>query len=452
VNSSPSSSEPPLRSVVATVALPGNPEGQRLWTRAFVRVFLIQVTFGFAFSTFFLLPKFLAQELGATPVQIGNVTSVSLFSAVFGVPCLWLLIDRVPRQRLLVFGTLLGAGAALGHVWVTEIGPLLYMLRALQGVAFVTTFNTSATLAVELSPPQRLSQSLGIFGVASLCTNAIAPALVEPMVHRFGWSIGFELAALSAIAAALLARGIARPAASRARAPIHWPALLDRRSITIYYASAIMGLGFGTLVTYAQPFALSLGAMAVSQLFVGYAAAAVAVRLLLGSLADRIGRRAVALASLALYGLVLLATTRLEPSWLLGIGLGLGVAHGLLYPALNALLVASTPEGARGVVMTSYNGAFNLGFAMSVVSFGAIAEIAGFPSIFLLAGLATFTGVVALAVLPTPNPPNRARARERDRSGPSTKLQRPPQSSASCKLPCIGNGSEIDEMRDDKVH
>jgi MFS family permease len=84
------------------------------------------------------------------------------------------------------------------------------------------------------------------------------------------------------------------------------------------------------------------------------------------------------------------------------LGLGLGVAHGLLYPALNALLVASTPVGARGVVMTSYNGAFNLGFAMSVVSFGAIAENAGFPSIFLLAGLATFTGVLTLALIPQP--------------------------------------------------
>lgn len=398
MSSSPTSSEPPLRSVVSNGALAaGVPES--LWTRAFLHVCLIQVTFGFAFSTFFLLPKFLAQELGATPLQIGNVTGVNVFAAVLGMPVLWLTIDRVPRHRLLVFGTLLGAGAALGHVWVTEIGPLLYVLRALQGVAFVTTFNTAATLAVELSPPQRLSQSLGFFGVASLCTNAAAPALVEPLVQRFGWSLGFEIAAVSALVACWLSGNIARKA-SAAPAPFEWCALLDRRAVTIYYASALTGLGFGTLITYAQPFALSLGASAVSQLFVGYAGAAVGVRIVLGSLADRIGRRVVALASLVLYGVVLLATARLEPSWLFGIGLGLGVAHGLLYPSLNALLVESMPVTARGVVMITYNGAFNLGFAMSVVSFGAVAEVAGYPSVFLVAGLAIFSGVAALALMP----------------------------------------------------
>ena len=403
MNSSPTSSEPPLPSAIASgafsAALPVS-----LWTPAFVRVLLLCAAYGFTYSTFFLLPKFLAQELGATALQIGNVTGINLLSAVLAVPCLWLVIDRVPRRWLLVFGSLLAAASALGYVWVSEVGPLLYVLRVLQGIAFVTSFNTAATLAVELSPRERLSQSLGYVGLASLCTNAIAPALVERVVQSYGWAVGFELAAGVALVAAPLARWIATPATrpdpASVPTPVKWLELFGRRSLTIYYASALIGLGFGTLVTYAQPFALSLGARAVSQLFVGYAVAAVSVRLLLGSLADRVGRREVALVSLVLYALVLLVTTHLRPTWLFGIGLGLGVSHGLLYPALNALALETSPPAARGVVMTSFNGAFNLGFAVSVVSFGAIAEVAGYPTIFLLAGLAVFTGVAALGLIP----------------------------------------------------
>lgn len=43
---------------------------ERLWTWEFVQVLLVQVTFGFAFSSFFLLPKYLEQALSATPRQI----------------------------------------------------------------------------------------------------------------------------------------------------------------------------------------------------------------------------------------------------------------------------------------------------------------------------------------------------------------------------------------------
>lgn len=388
---------------------------ERLWTWSFVQVLAVQVSFGFAFSSFFLLPKYLQQELAATPRQIGAVTGIGLGVAVAGVPLLGWAIDRYRRDRLLMIGTLLAAVSSYAYTWVTQVGGLLYTLRALQGLAFVTTFNTAATLAVELSPPSRLSQSLGYFGLAMLCTNAIAPAIIEPLVAQAGWNVGFLLAATSASVATLVALGLpsTTPTSESPRAA---RLLLSRRALGIFYTTVLVGLGFGTLVTFAQPFALSLGASEVRQLFIGYTLAALAVRIGLGSLADRVGRHRVALGSLALYGLVLLATTQLKADWLFYVGLGLGVAHGLLYPALNALLVESAPTGSRGLVMTSFNGAFNLGFAVSVLAFGVVAETAGFSSLFLIAGLLTLSGVVTLALIPgsgaspplTPPPPESA--------------------------------------------
>jgi hypothetical protein len=50
--------------------------------------------------------------------------------------------------------------------------------------------------------------------------------------------------------------------------------------------------------------------------------------------------------------------------------------------------------------MTAYNGAFNPGFAVSALGFGAIAERLGFRLAFLLAGSLTATGFQSRA--PTP--------------------------------------------------
>ncbi len=275
-----------------------------------------------------------------------------------------------------------------------EVGPVLYLLRAAQGAAFVLTFNTAATLATDLAPPQQLSQALGLFGVAMLCTNAIAPSIIEPLVIGYGWSLGFAMAAASSGVAALLASRLHEPVADRRpRHPTAAP-LLSRRAISVLAAVTLTGLGFGAMITFTQPFALSLGEETVSALFVGYTLSAIAVRVGLGSLADRVGRQRVAFASMLVYGLVVLAGAGLRDFGLFPLGLGLGCAHGLLYPALNALVVEGVPPHQRGIVMTAYNGCFNLGFALSVVGFGPIADRFGYPAVFLAAGVGTLAGLL----------------------------------------------------------
>jgi MFS family permease len=153
--------------------------------------------------------------------------------------------------------------------------------------------------------------------------------------------------------------------------------------------------------TYALPFALSLGDSDVGGLFVGYTLTAVVVRLALGNLADRFGRRFLSIVALSLYGIVVLLTADLEAGGLFTLGLGLGLAHGFLYPALNALAIEDAPAQSRGMVMTTFNGAFNLGFALSVLGLGLLADHAGYPPVFLVAGALTLSGVTTLLFLPS---------------------------------------------------
>jgi len=363
-------------------------------------VLLIQVSFGFSFSSFFLLPKFLEQRLGATPSAMGQVVGRGPLSGVLAVPLVAWAIDRWHRKRLLVAGTALGALAAFAHMSIDQVGLSLYALRAVQGLAFLVTFNTAATLAVELSPPERLSQALGYFGVAMLGTNALAPALVEPLADSLGWGAAFCVAGGAATLACFLALFTESPQVASNTSSNSVTSLWNRHIVSVSYTSMLMGVGFGALVTFAQPFALSLGDREVRGLFIGYTITAVAVRVVLGGLADRVGRLRVAFGSMVLYAAVILSTSRMQAGWLFEIGLGLGVAHGLLYPALNALIVENVAPTIRGAVMTTFNGAFNLGFALSALGFGTVAEAAGFRLVFLISGALTATGLASLALLP----------------------------------------------------
>jgi MFS family permease len=371
----------------------------RLWTWAFVRVLFVQVTFGFSFSCFFLMPKFLKVELGSGPSEIGTVVGVGLLSAVAFVPLATFCIDRFEKRFLLMGGALLGALAALLHAWVSHVGPFLYSLRALQGLSFVLTFNAAGTMVADFAPRQRLSQALGFFGVAMLSTNALAPAIMEPIADTWGWGPGFVLASAFACLAAVLAWFVRAPAREGRVPEFSLRPLASARKLGMLHVSLTIGMGFGTMVTFTQPFALSMGEQNVSQLFIGYTLAAVFVRILLGGLADRVGRERVALGAMVAYTAVLASAAWLRPGSLFFFGAGLGLAHGFIYPALNAMLLDDTDAGRRGIVMVVYNGAFQLGFAISALGLGIVAQHFGYPTVFLLCAIFSCSALLVLTGL-----------------------------------------------------
>jgi MFS family permease len=161
--------------------------------------------------------------------------------------------------------------------------------------------------------------------------------------------------------------------------------------------TAIWGGAFGAMITFHQPFALALGMTHVRGFFIAYMLTAVFARVGTGNAVDRIGRGTVALASLALYALVVLAMQGLRPGWLEPLGAALGIAHGFFFPAYGALTVERALPEERGKLMALSNAAFSGGFALASVVLGGIAERDGYPRAYLVAGLTTSAGVALLA-------------------------------------------------------
>ena len=284
--------------------------------------------------------------------------------------------------------------SSLGMLSVSSVGPWLYFLRILQGLGFATAFNAATVIVADLSPPARMGQAMGLLGVASLTTNAVAPALGEGIAHAWGWRPVFALAA--SLGAATMLCSFTLPSVSRKLA-LSTPSAVDSSVPGVWYAAAINGAAFGTLITFAQGFALELGAKRVAGYFVGYTVGALVVRIGLGGAVDRMGRRRVAQFALAGYGLVLLLTTQLQLPLLALFGLGFGVAHGFTYPALAALVAEGSSAVRRGRALTAFNGAFNGGAGLAMVGGGWLAREAGYRFVFALVGAITLVSVTALA-------------------------------------------------------
>lgn len=368
----------------------------RLHSARFAVILGLQFTYGLGFSSFLLLPKYLTEAHAADATAIGRIMAAGPLAAVVAMPLLASTIDRFRRQRLMLVSALTMLAASLGFAFTSGIGPGLYLLRMLQGAAFASFMAAGATLVVEVVPKERLGQAIGLSGASNLVTNAIGPAVAEPLALEAGWRTVFLLSALcSGLAAVgtLWLRDPRRAETRRAGVPRLW----EPRRLGLFHSALVSGLGFGAVVTFYQPLALAMGISEVRSLFIGYTAAALGVRVAFGAWLDRFDRRGLVLLSTAIYTLVVLATAGLRPGWLFPLGVALGLAQGTLYPVTNALLFEIAEPEHRGALMTYFSGCFNFGFVLATIGLGALASQIGYRALFVVASVLTLTAVPVLA-------------------------------------------------------
>lgn len=364
-----------------------------LFTAPFLRVLAAQFSIGFGFSSYFLLPKYAATELHADASTIGLIGASALIANVAVSPWIGRLLDRHGRRLPLMAGALLSLFSALGMMAVEEVGLLLYALRIAQGVAFSLAFNAAGAAAADLAPSERLGQAIGYLGVSALVTNALAPTLAEYVAHTWGWPPVFLIPAGAAIVSLLLGAGLSSTAPSERD---HGDANADGGVLAPLYAMMVTGVAFGTLITFAQPYALDLGRVRVAGYFVGYTVGAMIVRLGFGALIDAWDRRRLAQLALFAYGVVVLSTSQLRPHLLELFGFAFGLAHGFLYPVLAAMIVSATSQSHRGSALTNANAAFNAGAGGAALGCGWLARAHGYPFVFASIGAITMLSVAAL--------------------------------------------------------
>ena len=357
---------------------------------AFMRLMAVQLAFGLSFSIFLILPKHLAVTLHARPSQIGWIMAMyGVANIAFARPLNWLML-QAGRKRVLQAGALCSALGGLAFVFTDHAGFLAGFGRFLQGISWAMVFTAGTAMAVDLAPPGRMAQSMGLFASAVLVTNAIGPPFAEPLLKSWGYASVFLIAVASSLAGFLLARRlpetvVATVSADREKSSASMPA-------SYVGVWVVLGMACGTMFTFYQPLALQVHAPRVSDFLLGYTAAALCVRVLGGRVIDRLGYRKVCLASLALYAAVVLCMRWMSPGTVVVLGATFGLAHGTFYPSMLALSVAAVTPTARAALLSTINVAFHAG-AMTVVLLGYVAEFAGLTGVFSLAGLFTFVGL-----------------------------------------------------------
>jgi MFS family permease len=369
-----------------------------LLTPAFVALLIAQAFFGFADALFVLLPKLLVVGYGAGAREIGLVMGAFGVASLIAIPGISPAVRRLGRIRAMVAADLLLAASAFAFLFIGSAGPFAAILRGLHGIAWSLLFAAGTSLVADLAPPSRLGQAIGLYGAANLAMHAIAPALAEPLAGRFGARVVFALAGVSASIAAARIRRLPIPAScsTAAPAPSTGPVELGTRRAALIVLM-VGGLAAAGMTTFIAPFALAHGIQVVRGFFMAYMAAALAVRIGAARFTDRAGYRRAALGSSLAYGAVVIATGCLGPAHMVLLGALFGLAHGVVFPAIMALIIGGVTQADRPRLLAFANGAINLGVT-GVGLLGAIAARAGYPAVYL--GTGALTIAAAFLLLP----------------------------------------------------
>ncbi|MCX6022110.1 MAG: MFS transporter [Chloroflexi bacterium] len=363
-------------------------------------LFLALATFLFWASLYVYVPilSVHAKSLGASLSMVGLVIGAyGISQLVLRIP-LGIWSDRTGRRLPYVGASL--AVAALGAVGLAMAPEpwTLFLARGLTGVA-ASGWVVFTVLYAGYFPPAQVPRAMGqisfVNGLAQLVSAFIGGFIADGMGSGAAFMAGAVLAGLGTLCV-FPVREVATPKDSVPTGAQIWrvatlPSLLLVSALSSLTQYNTFSTAFGFTTVYAAGIGASKTELGL--LTTAFFAAFTVASLGAGPLVERWGPRsalALGMALLAVGTIAIPFTGALWPLVLCQIISGAG--RGVTQPALLALAIRDAAPSERATAMGVYQALYSVGmFAGPPVS-GAIADAAGLPTVFAVAGAACLAG------------------------------------------------------------
>lgn len=197
-------------------ATPASLDTAPLWSVPFVLAGLVNLGTFLAFNmTNTGMPVFV-DSLGASPLEVGLVTTFTTASALASRPFTGLMVDRFGGKGVLVAGAVLAA-ASIACFSIVPFVPAILALRFVQGIGWGLSSTAIGALVADVIPPQRFAEGMGFFSMTTSISSAIGPALSIVLLDHAGMGamVGVALACSAAALVLACVASFTPPAAVR---------------------------------------------------------------------------------------------------------------------------------------------------------------------------------------------------------------------------------------------
>ncbi len=361
-------------------------------TRPVILLTLVAFAALFGFQLLLSVVPLYADEAGGGSSGAGLATAAFMLSTVLTQIQMPRILGRYGYRRTLAAGLLFLGVPALFYAYAQMLVPIL-AVTLLRGVGFGIVTVVFAALVVELAPPGRRGEALGLLGVAITLPNIFCNALGLWLVGQFGYGVVFVLGGVAPLLGLGMVIGIRSAAPSEkgeeeegagffaglGRAPL-------LRIFLLFAATTMAG---GVVLTFLPLAVPGSGAFSAASALLVVGVTSTASRWWAGRFGDRRDPRlllapgllacATGMVCLPLGGVVLLVGAVL-----------FGTGFGLLQNATLILMMGRVSKSEYGLGSTLWNAAFDTGTGIGAFSFGFVISAVGFSwSFFICAAMVT---------------------------------------------------------------
>lgn len=382
------------------------PQRETLLTRPVILLALIAFATLFGFQLLLSVVPLYTDGAGGGSLGAGLATAAFMLSTVVAQVQMPQVLDRFGYRAVLAVGLLFLGLPAFFYAAAQTLASIL-AVTLLRGVGFGIATVVFAALMVELAPPGRRGEALGLLGVAIALPAIFCTALGLWLVERFGYGTAFLLGAVApllGIAAIFGIRTVPTPGRERVERPAGFFAGLRRgpllRVFLVFAATTTAG---GMIVTF-LPLAVTQGSglfsAAGALLVVGITSAT--TRWWAGRFGDRHDARLLLSPGLiaAAFGMSVLPS---GGTFLVGGAALFGIGFGLLQNVTLVLIMERVSESEYGLGSTLWNVAFDAGTGLGAFVFGFVIAAFGYSWAFYLCAVLVSSALV-LVLLDRPAP------------------------------------------------
>lgn len=370
-----------------------------LYDRDYILLNVVNFLYSLYSVIYIFLPAYM-YRLGIREGAIGVLIASGTLVSVVLKPGLGMVVGRGARRAFLSLGAFLAAASTVPWLFVTAPGTHLFIIRVAQGASFSVFTAASYAYIAASAPPERRAEALGIFGLSFFLPVSVGGWIGEWVIGRAGFQGLFAAGIGVAFLAALFPLGMREPSARERPSIASLKVYLSRPFLLPNTAGYLFGVAYGSIFTFLPVYLVVRGSESIGAFVFVYALSVIGTRTLGRKMLDRLPREWVSLCALLLMG----AGNLLIPAFpgkagIVLVGAAAGAGHGLLFPALSALVLDRVGEGSYAMAMAMFTAAFDMGLVTGAAVFGFVAERFGYETMFVTAAAVVGAGTATFFLL-----------------------------------------------------